>query len=119
MPNVDQPFPEYVGGEAIRLTLSEANPNPVAGELVVLTVDYGQAEIEEGTGEGVVKPLDFRVFAPDGSVVTHRTFSLTLPRTVEFEATAGPGSYMARLGELFHDRWWGALVVRVAGELEG
>lgn len=114
---VDQQYDATVGGEAFAIALADPDVPVEVGQPVLLTVDYQNAEIEEGSGEGVVLPLIFRVIEPDGSQLLERAFSTTAPATLEFEPKQR-GRHLVRLGEQFHQRWFGFLVVTVVGDLD-
>ena len=107
---VDEISPVGYGRDAIGLSLSLSTPNPKAFSPVVVDVDYAGAE-----PEGVRLPLELLVIGPSGAVSSfRRVFRRGAPAALAFTPIEG-GSFLVRLAEQFHNRYFGALVVEVAG----
>lgn len=115
MPTVEQNLASSeLGAKRIKLKLSPDTPSPTQGVPTVVDVDYADA-VSRG---GVVLPLLLQVIAPDGSPVLTKEFHLTPPTSLEFTGSAA-GVHLVRLGEIAHNRWFGALQVAVRGEDKG
>ena len=111
MPVVDEVSPVTYGEDRIVLTLSEQTPEPQAFNAVVVDVDYSA-----GLPEGVTLPLELTIVGPSGSeTYQRRVFRRLLPDTLAFIPREG-GEHLIRLAEQFHNRWFGALVLEIAGD---
>lgn len=106
---VDEISPREVGEDRIDLALDQETTSPQVFEPVIVQVDYSRCD-----PEGVVLPLELTVTGPSGQV-TRQFFRRTRPTEVSFRAQEG-GSTLVRLAELYHNRWFGALVIDVAGD---
>lgn len=105
---------EELGAKRIKLTLAPETPVPTQGTPVLVLCDYSAADARGG----VVLPLSLQIVDPDGQTIVYREFSRMAPISLELNATR-PGVHLVRLGELFHNRWFGSLQVSVRGEDEG
>jgi hypothetical protein len=107
---IDDLSPRYYGEDRIRLTLTDPDQLLQVFRPVLITVDYSRC-----LPAGVVLPLEFSVTGP-GNVQTERHVSTRFaPSTLVFVPKEG-GSHLVRLGEAFHNLWWGRLVVDIAGD---
>jgi hypothetical protein len=107
---LDDISPRYMGEDRIRLTLSDPDQLLQVFRPVLITVDYSRC-----LPQGVVLPLEFTVTGP-GNVLTERHVSKRFaPTTLVFVPKEG-GSFLVRLGEMWHDLWWGKLVLEIAGD---
>jgi hypothetical protein len=108
---IDEICPAYVGENRITITLA-AEQNPRAFSPVRLLLDFSKCE-EEG---GIVPPLEVYVGAPSPAQCEARTISSTSPPTeISFVPKQG-GPHIVTVREVFHNRWWGSVVVQVTGE---
>ena len=108
---VDEISPRPYGEDRLDLALSAATSSPRVGDPVIVLVSYDRCD-----PEGVVLPLEFTVTGPSGKATFQRRYYRRVrPVEVTFRPTEG-GSHLIRIAELFHNRWWGALVVTVAGD---
>jgi len=55
------------------------------------------------------------VSQPDGTKLVSRVYKRLPPAVVDF-VPEGSGSHVVRIGEAFHNRWWGSLQVDVLGD---
>jgi len=102
--------PPYLGEQRITLSVSEDTGTPTEGAPVLIDIDYARAE-----PEGIVLPVSCVVIAPSGRTLFSRVFTRMLPASLEWSPDeAGP--HLVRVGELFHNLWFGTLVVEVAGD---
>ena len=106
---VDEISPREVGEDRIDLALDETTTSPQVFEPVIVNVDFSRCD-----PEGVVLPLELTITGPSGEV-TRQYFRRTVPSQVSFRPQEG-GSTLVRVAEVFHNRWFGALVVDVAGD---
>ena len=107
---IDDLSPRYYGEDRLRLTLRGANVPLIAFLGIVIDVDYSRA-----LPEGVVLPLVFTVTAPSEANSRSTTYRRLLPRELAFIPREG-GSHLIRLGEQWHNRWFGALVLDISGD---
>jgi hypothetical protein len=108
---VDEISPREIGEDRINLELSTDTLNPIVFAPVIVIVSF-----ERCLPEGVVLPLEFTVTGPSGKATFQRRyFRRVRPAEVTFRPTEG-GSHLVRVAELFHNRWWGGLVIDVAGD---
>jgi hypothetical protein len=110
MPSLDELCPPYVGDQRISLQLAPWSPAPLALAPVILLVDYKRTR-----PQGIVLPLVFSVAGPSGPNLVRRLVRRVLPSALSFTPREG-GRHLVRLGELAHNRWWGSLLVVVAGD---
>jgi hypothetical protein len=107
----DEISPSTYGEDRFDLTLSAETPLPQANAVVVVNVSY-----EGALPEGVVLPLELLIVGPSGLTTRQRqTFRRIKPTEITFRPVEG-GSHLIRLAELYHHRWFGALVLTIAGD---
>ncbi len=108
---VDEISPREIGEDRIDLELSTDTLSPIVFAPVIVLVGYDRC-----APEGVVLPLEFTVTGPSGTATFQRRYYRRVrPVEVTFRPTEG-GSHLIRIAEMFHNRWWGALVIDVAGD---
>jgi hypothetical protein len=108
---VDELSPQEYGEDRIALTLSSETPSPRVFSPVIILVDLSRC-----VPEGVVLPLEFTVKGPSGSVTAQRRLlTRFVPNELTFRPTEG-GSTLVRLAEIYHNRWFGVLVLDVLGD---
>lgn len=108
---VDEISPREIGEDRIDLELSTDTLTPIVFAPVIVLVSF-----ERCAPNGVVLPLEFTVTGPSGKATFQRRyFRRVRPAEITFRPTEG-GSHLIRLAEMFHNRWFGALVVDVAGD---
>lgn len=108
---VDEISPREIGEDRIDLQLSSDTLSPLVFAPIIVLVSF-----ERCAPDGVVLPLEFTVTGPSGrATFQRRYFRRVRPVEVTFRTTEG-GSHLVRIAELFHNRWWGKLVVDVAGD---
>jgi hypothetical protein len=114
--DIEKIAPAYIGEQRLRLALRDLNVRPRVGLVLVLTVDYSDTAIELG-GEpvGVVLPLIYTVTQPDGSKLVERIYERVPPTVLDFVPELS-GRHMVRIGEAFHNRWWGSTFITVVGD---
>lgn len=105
----DEICPREIGEDRIDLALNVATSSPQVFEPVIVDVDFSRC-----APEGVVLPLEMTVTGPSGEV-TRTYFRRFLPAELSFRPQEG-GSTLIRLAELYHNRWFGKLVVDIAGD---
>jgi len=114
--DVDKIAPAYVGDQRLTLALRDADIKPRVGLVLVLTVDYSNTALEPGGDQvGVLLPLVYTVTQPDGTKLVERLFELVPPSVVDFVPEVS-GNHLVRIGEAFHNRWWGSLLITVVGD---
>lgn len=102
--------PAYYGEARLRLTLSQPDQLLQAFTPVIIAVDYASA-----LPEGVALPLEFTVTGPGASSSVRKLFRRFAPGELAFVPREG-GSFLVRLSELDHNRWFGVLVLEIAGD---
>lgn len=107
---IDDISPSYAGEDRLVLALDSDSLEPAAGAAVNITVDYSACD-----PEGTQLPLQLVVSGPVPGLYKRRLIRRTRPTRVSFFPVAG-GEYLVLLGEVFHNRWHGTLVVQVAGD---
>lgn len=111
---VDEISPRTMGENRIALALDAdlaQEPALLVFQPIIVTVDYSACD-----PEGVVLPLEFTVTGPSGKATFLRKyFRRTVPAELTFTPTEG-GTHLVRLAECFHNRWWGSLLIDVAGD---
>jgi hypothetical protein len=108
--DINKIAPSFIGEQRLTLALRDLNVKPRVGLVLVLVVDYGACE-----PEGVVLPLVYTVTQPDGTKLVERLFELVPPTVVDFVPEVS-GQHMVRIGEAFHNRWWGDTFITVVGD---
>jgi hypothetical protein len=107
---LDDISPRYYGEDRLRLRLTDPDQPLAAFTAVLVSVDYALA-----LPEGVVLPLEFTVTAPSAVNSIRKVFKRFAPNELAFTPREG-GSHLVRLGEQWHNQWWGALVLEIAGD---
>jgi hypothetical protein len=107
---LDEISPRHYGEDRLRLTLTERNQVLRAFAPVLVTVDYSAA-----LPEGIVLPLEFTVTAPSAVNSTRMVFRRFAPNELAFTPREG-GSHLIRLAEMWHNMYWGKLVLEIAGD---
>lgn len=107
---LDEICPSYVGEDRLRLTLADAHDPLIAFRPVLINVDYSRA-----LPEGIMLPLELTVTAPSEVNSTRMLFRRFAPQQVAFTPREG-GSFLVRVAELFHNKWWGTLVLDINGD---
>ena len=102
--------PDYVGEARFSLTLSPTAPAPRAFSAVEIDVDYRRA-----APQGVRGPFELTITSPSASGFVRKVLRRRAPTSVTFVPREG-GSHLVRIAELGHNRWFGTVVVHVAGE---
>lgn len=110
MPSLDELCPPYVGDQRISLELAPWAGAPRAFAPVVVAVDYAKT-----LPGGLVLPLVFTFASPSSATYVRRIVRRIAPSALSFTPREG-GRHLVRLGELAHNRWWGSLLVVVAGD---
>ncbi|MFZ5896797.1 MAG: hypothetical protein ACOY0T_37420 [Myxococcota bacterium] len=105
--------PPELGESRIRLTLSPDTPAPTEGAPALVDIDYSKA-----APEGITLPIVCSVAGPSGRKVLNVVFTRMLPTQIEWSPEEG-GPHLVRIAEMFHNRWFGALVVDVIGDEQG
>lgn len=82
---------------------------PKTGNPETFVVDYGKT-----FPEGVSLPLRFEVQGPSRAAYYRRDFVMQKPEELFFVPKEG-GLHNITLRELFHNKWWGALQIDIAG----
>jgi len=107
---VDEVSPSYYGEDRIDLQLSVQTPSPQSFDAVIVDVDYART-----LPQGVVLPLEMTIMSPSGAAQYQRVvFSRLAPSQLSFVPREG-GSHLLRFAEQHHNRWFGSLVIDVAG----
>lgn len=108
---IDELSPREYGEDRIALSLALPSIKPRVFVPVVIRVDVSAC-----APEGLVLPLELIVTGPSGSATEQRqVFRKRVPTEITFTPVEG-GSILVRLSELFHNRWWGKLVIPVVGD---
>jgi hypothetical protein len=105
---IDELSPSYYGEPRFRLTLSDPNQRLQAFAPVLIAVDYSRC-----LPEGIVLPLEFTITGP--SSPPRSVFPRFAPNELAFVPREG-GTYLLRLGECWHNLYWGALVLEITGD---
>jgi len=113
----DEISPRTLGEDRFDLTLDVPEGLDVldfvarAHSLVTVNVSYERAD-----PEGALLPLEFVVVGPSGdSTRQTRHFQRFAPSTITFRPREG-GETLVVLRELYHNRWFGRLVIDVEGD---
>lgn len=107
---LDDISPSYVGEDRLRLTLTDPDDLLIAFHPVLISVDYSRA-----LPEGVMLPLELTVTAPSEVNNVRTLFRRFAPNQIAFTPREG-GSHLVRLAEMFHNRYWGSLVLEISGD---
>lgn len=107
---IDEISPRYYGEDRLSLTLTSPNPVLRAFHPVLVTVNYSAA-----LPEGIVLPLEFTVTAPSEVNSSRRIYRRFAPGELAFTPLEG-GSHLIRLAEMWHNQWWGRLVLEIEGD---
>lgn len=108
---LDELSPREYGEDRIVLTLALPSVKPRVFVPVVIQVDASACD-----PEGLVLPVELIVTGPSGAATERRqVFRKRLPSEITFTPIEG-GSILVRLAELYHNRWWGKLVIPVVGD---
>lgn len=107
---VDDICPRYVGEDRLRLTLTDPDQRLAAFVPVLVSVDYDRA-----LPEGIVLPLEMSVTGPSGDTTHRMIYRRFAPTEVVFTPRQG-GSHLVRLGEQWHNLWWGCLPLVIIGD---
>jgi len=108
---LDELAPVYYGEDRLRLRLSM--PEQVvlrAFTPVLITVDYSRA-----LPEGVELPLEFTVTSPSETNAVRKMYRRFAPGELAFTPREG-GSFLVVFRELWHNSYWGKLVLEIAGD---
>jgi hypothetical protein len=119
---VDEIAPSKLAQSKLVLELDStiAPTDVLVGSVVLVSVNYDGASNDDPDLDlgGVVLPLIYTVTQPDGSKIIRRTFDLVVPRRLSFQPEL-PGKHLVRLGEAFHNRTWGSVIIEVLGGQTG
>ncbi len=107
---LDDISPRNYTEDRIRLTLAERDPLLIAFRPVLINVDYDGA-----LPEGIVLPLEFTVVAPSSVNSESHVYRRFAPLQLTFTPREG-GSFLVRLAEQWHNRWWGGLQLEISGD---
>lgn len=107
---LDEICPDYVGAERVRLTLTDPHDLLIAFRPVLISVDY-----ELTLPESVMLPLEFTVTAPSEVNSLRTLYRRFAPTQLAFTPREG-GSHLVRLAEVFHNKYWGSLVLDISGD---
>ena len=107
---IDEISPRYYGEDRLGLELTIPNQLLRAFEPVLISIDYSRA-----LPEGIVLPLEFTVTAPTEANNIRRVYRRFAPVDLTFTPREG-GSHLVRLGELWHNGYWGRLVLPIDGD---
>lgn len=107
---IDDIAPRYYGEGRLRLTLAERTPLLIAFRPVLINVDY-----QDALPEGIVLPLEFTVSAPTGVNNERHVYRRFAPSQLTFTPREG-GSFLVRLAEQWHNRWWGGITLEISGD---
>lgn len=107
---LDEISPRYYGEDRIRLTLTDPDQLLQVFRPVLITVDYSRC-----LPEGTVLPLEFSVIGPGNVQIERHVSTRFAPSSLVFVPKEG-GSFLVRLGEMWHNLYWGKLVLDIAGD---
>ena len=107
---LDEISPRTYGEDRLVLSLSDPNAALAAFTPILLSIDYGRT-----LPAGVSLPLEFTVTAPTPGNSTRIVFRHFKPTALAFTPREG-GQHLVRLAECYHNRWWGGLVLEIAGD---
>lgn len=110
---IDRLSPTYVGEDRIVLTVSQGSLPLLSYKFVTINIDYSETE-----PEGIVLPL-ISIIQPafgDGTGYVRKVYRQAAPSSITFQASVGAGDYLVVLKEWGHNKWFGSIVVTVAGD---
>lgn len=107
---LDEISPDYYGEDRIRLALANANELLQVFRLISVTVDVSRC-----LPQGVMLPLEFTVSSPSQVRAQRVVFKRFVPPVLSFKPVEG-GTHLLRVSELFHNGWWGSLVLDISGD---
>jgi hypothetical protein len=107
---LDEISPRYYGEDRLTLTLADPDQALRAFVPIVVSVDVSRA-----LPEGLVLPLEFTVTGPDNVRIARTLYRRFVPIELAFVPIGG-GSHLVRLVELYHNLYWGKLVLDIAGD---
>ena len=107
---IDEISPREYGEDRLVLSLRDPNAALAAFTPILIAVDYDRT-----LPDGVSLPLEFTVTAPTAGNSTRLVFRHFKPTALAFTPKEG-GQHLVRLAECYHARWWGALVLEIAGD---
>lgn len=108
---IDELSPSYLREKRISLSLDASNETPSAFHSIMIAVDY-----EKTLPEGIQLPLIVEIQGPSSNSYERRVISRTAPTAIIFRPSEG-GAHHVTMREAAHNRWWGSIVIDVAGEL--
>lgn len=106
----DELCPDYVGAEYVVLNLSD--PDATLQAFTPISID---ATYVAAGDEGMCLPMVLTVVAPTASNFVRRVYRRIVPSSFSFTPREG-GRHVIRLGEFAHNRWFGVLILDVAGD---
>jgi hypothetical protein len=117
MATLDEIAPTYVATRRLRLTLSDPQATPRAFDSVDIDVSIDTAADADGVARagGLSPPIVVTVKAPSAAHFERHVFYRTAPAQISFTPREG-GEHLVSVRELAHNRFFGSLVVSVAGE---
>lgn len=108
---IDDFSPDYVGSDAIKVSLAPTTISPAVGQAVIFQVDYSGAD---GIG-GIVLPLVVTVQAPTTAGFYRRMVTRAAPAQFVYFPISG-GKHLLTIAEAGHNQVFGALPFDVAGD---
>ena len=106
----EQVCPDEIGQKLIRVTVADPDAPVRAHQPITLLIDYSKCD-----PAGVVLPLTIQVSSGASSPSYRReVFRRAPPPSFTFTPREG-GKHLVRVGEVYHNRWWGSLSLDVAG----
>jgi len=117
---VDRYCPDFVGARKLSLSLAPELPEPKAGRVAILDVDYSATfEAQELDGveyeQGPVYPLVAIISGPTPSLVQRIDYTDSVPDRVVF-VPKEPGRHTVLLSEAGHNHWFGTASFDVGGD---
>lgn len=106
----DELCPDYVGDKRLTLNLSDPSAVLQAFTPIDVSVDYDDTE-----PQGIVLPLVLTIAAPTAANFLRRVYHRVAPSSFTFTPREG-GRYVIRFGEFAHNRWYGTMILTVAGD---
>lgn len=101
---------EAFGEEVLKISFADPLVKARALTALELAIDYAGAD-----PRGIVRPLEFRVTGPSAGSFERRFYRRTTPTSIFWTPREG-GRHLVTIREVAHNRWWGRLVVVVAGD---
>jgi hypothetical protein len=110
---IDEISPAYVGAQSIKLTFATTDaPRAFNAVDINLAIQPGATKAVE---VGLSLPLELTITSPSNTNFKRHIYRRTVPSTITFTPREG-GAHLVRISEVGHNRWWGSLIVSVAGE---